>query len=89
MLMPYYYKIKLGKYHALKSKRFCQCNILIKSIYYALSESRINYPSMIFGQNISTINHLYTLQKKALKIINLKEPYTCSSPLFHYSKITY
>ena len=39
------------------------------------------------GTNISTINHLYILQKKALRIINFKGRNAHSSPLFHYSKI--
>ena len=39
------------------------------------------------GQNISTINCLYILKKKALRIINFKEHNAHSSPLFHYSKI--
>ena len=61
-----------------KVRDFVDANIL-KSIYYELFESHINYACIIWGQNISTINHLYILQKKALRIIN----YT----LFHYSKI--
>ena len=36
---------------------------------------------------MSTINRLYILQKKALKIINFKERNARSSPLFHHSKI--
>ena len=46
-----------------KVKDFVNANIL-KLIYYALSESHINYACMIWGQNISTINRLYILQKK-------------------------
>ena len=40
-----------------------------------------------YHQNISTINHLYILQKKALRIIIFKECNVHSSPLFHHSKI--
>ena len=39
------------------------------------------------GQNISTINCLCILQKKALRMINFKERNAHSSPLFDYSKI--
>ena len=60
---------------------------ILKSIYYALFESHINYACIIWGQNISTINCLYILQKKALRIINFKERNAHSPPLFHYSKI--
>ena len=59
----------------------------LKSIYYALFESYINYACIIWGQNIITTNRLYILQKKALRIINFKEHNAHSSPLFHYSKI--
>ena len=60
---------------------------ILKSIYYALFESYINYVCIIWEQNISTINRLYILQKKAFRIINFKERNAHSSPLFHYSKI--
>ena len=69
-----------------KVRDFVNTNIL-KSIYYALFESHINYAGIIWGQNISTINHLYILQKKAFRIINFKEHNAHSSPLFHYFKI--
>ena len=69
-----------------KVRDFDNANIL-KSIYYALFESHINFACIIWGQNISTINHLYILQKRVLRIINFKECNTHSSPLFHYSKI--
>ena len=49
--------------------------------------SRIKYACILWGQNISTINRLYILWKKALRIINFKERNAHSSPLFHYSKI--
>ena len=79
---------KLNQANAMlfKVRDFVNANIL-KSIYYALFESHINYACIIWGQNISTINHLYILQKKALRIINFKERNAHSSPLFHYSKI--
>ena len=58
---------------------------ILKSIYYALFESHINYACIIWGPLY--INRLYILQKKALRIINFKERNARSSPLFHYSKI--
>ena len=69
-----------------KIRDFVNANIL-KSIYYALFESHINYACIIWGQNISAINRLYIHQKKALRIINFKEHNAHSFPLFHYSKI--
>ena len=69
-----------------KVRDFVNANIP-KSIYYALYEWHINYACIIWGQNISRINCLYILQKKALRIIILKECNAHSPPLFHYSKI--
>ena len=79
---------KLNRANAVlyKVRDFVNANIL-RSIYYALFELHINYACIIWGQNISTISHLYILQKKALRIINFKARNAHSSPLFHYSKI--
>ena len=65
---------------------FVNANIL-EALYYALFESHINYPCIVWRQNISTINRLYILQKKELRTINFKEGNAHCSPLFHYSKI--
>ena len=79
---------KLNRANAIlyKVRDFVNANIL-KSIYYALFESHIKYACIIWGQNISTINRLNILQKKALRIINFKQRNAHSSLLFHYSKI--
>ena len=69
-----------------KVRDFVNANIP-KLIYYALFESHINYACIIWGQNISTINRLYILQKKAFRIINFKEHNAHSCPLFHYSRM--
>ena len=60
---------------------------ILKSVYYTLSESYINYACIIWGQNISRINCLYILQKKALRIINVKECNADPSHLCQYFKI--
>ena len=39
-----------------------------KSIYCALLESYIHYACIIWGQNLCTINRLFILQKKALRL---------------------
>ena len=54
-----------------KVRDFMNANIL-KSIYYVLFESHINYACIIWGQNISTINPLYILQKRHLELSILK-----------------
>ena len=64
---------KLNQANAMlyKVRDFVNANIL-KSIYYALFESHINYACIIWGQNISTINRLYILQKRHLELSILK-----------------
>ena len=79
-------KLKRANAMLYQVRDFVNANIL-KSTYYALFETHINYACIIWGQNISTINRLYILQKKALRIINFKEGNAPSSPLFHYSKV--
>ena len=66
-----------------RARDFNNANIL-KSIYYA---SHINYSCSIWGQNISTINRLHILPKKALRIVGCKEHNAHPSHLFHYSNI--
>ena len=80
---------KLNQANAMlyRVRDFVNANIL-KSNYYALFESHINYACIIRGQNISTINPLYILQKKTLRIINFKERNAHSSSLFHYYKLS-
>ena len=65
------------------SKRFCQCKYSEINILCSIWITHC----IIWGQNISTINHLYILQKKALRIINFKEHNAHSSPLSHQSKL--
>ena len=48
---------------------------------------QINYACIILGQNVSTINRLYILQKKKTLLISFKERNAHFSHLFHYSKI--
>ena len=69
-----------------KVRGFVNVDIL-KSVYYALFESHINYACIIWGQNIGTINRLFILHKKALRIINFKERNAHYSRLFYHSKI--
>ena len=50
-------------------------------------ELHIHYASIILGQNVCTINQLFMLQKKALRLIHFKERNAHSAPLFFKSKI--
>ena len=53
-----------------------------KSIYHALFELHIHYACIIWGQNVCTINQLFILQKKALRLIHFKEHNAHSAPLY-------
>ena len=69
---------KLNQANAMlyKVRDFVNANIL-KSIYYALFESHINYACIIWGQNISTINCLYILQKLSVLKSVMLTPVLC------------
>ena len=54
-----------------KLRDFGSANTL-KSIYYLLFEAHTNYACIIWGQNISTIDCLYILQKRHLELSILK-----------------
>ena len=55
---------------------------ILKSIYFVLFDSHINCASIIWGRNITTINRLFLLQKKAIRTINFKERRAHTNPLF-------
>ena len=60
---------------------------ILKSIYFAPFDSHINYTSIIWGQNINTINCLFLIQKKAIRTFNFKERHAHTNPLFQNSNI--
>ena len=75
--------IKLNRANALlfKIKNFININTL-KTIYYAIFDSHINYANVIWAQNFNAVNRVSILQKKALRTISF-QPRDChSSPLF-------
>ena len=80
--------LKLIRANAMlyKVRDFVDAGIL-KSIYHALFESHIHYACIIWGQNVCTINRLFILQKKALRLIHFKERNAHTVPLFFRSKI--
>ena len=55
---------------------------ILKSIYCALFELLIHCACIIWGQNLCTINLLFILQKKALRLIYFKEYNAHTVPLF-------
>ena len=80
--------LKLIRANAMlyKVRDFVDAGIL-KSIYHALFESHIHYACIIWGQNMCTINRLFILQKKALRLIHFKERNAHTAPLFFKSKM--
>ena len=80
--------LKLIRANAMlyKVRDFVDAGIL-KSIYHALFESHIHYACIIWGQNVCTINRLFILQKKALRLIHFNERDAHSAPLLFKSKI--
>ena len=64
-----------------KVRGFVNAGIL-KSIYYALFELHVHYACIIWGQNVCTINQIFILQKKALRLIHFKECNVHTAALF-------
>ena len=75
--------INLNRANALlfKIRNFVKVNTL-KTIYYTIFDSHINYANVIWAQNSNSVNRVSILQKKALRIITFQPRDCCSSPLF-------
>ena len=76
---------KLNRANALlfKIRKFVD-NKILRSIYFAISESNLNYCSLVWAQNYNAIaiNHLVILKKKALRIMNYQPRNSFTSSLF-------
>ena len=57
--MPYIYTIR----------NFVNKHIL-RTIYFAIFDTHINYANLIWGQNLNAMDRIVILQKKALRIMN-------------------
>ena len=64
-----------------KIKNFVNVNSL-KTIYYAIFDSHINYDNVIWAQNFNAVNRVSILQKKALRTVSFQPKDCHSSPLF-------
>ena len=75
--------VKLNRPNALlfKIRKFVDDKIL-RSIYFAIFESNLNYCSLVWAQNYNAINRLVILQKKTLRIMNYQPRNFHTSPLF-------
>ena len=60
---------------------------ILRTIYFAISDSHINYANLIWGQNLHALSRIIILQKKALRIMNFQSRDSHSSPLFKSNHI--
>ena len=67
----HYIAIKQNRADALLSIIRNYVNKLtLRTIYFAIFDSHINYANIIWGQNLHFLNRIIILQKKALRIIH-------------------
>ena len=83
-----YIAMKLNKANAilLKLKNYVNPSIL-KSVYFSIFESHLNYCSIIWSQNVDASNRLFLLQKRAIRTISFAQRLSPSSPLFSNTRI--
>ena len=80
--------IKLNRANALLSiiRNYVNKHTL-RTIYFAIFDSHINYANLIWGHNVNTVSRIVILQKKALRIMNFQSRDSHSSPLFKSNHI--
>ena len=80
--------VKLNRAFALliKIRNFVNITIL-KTIYFAVFDSHINYANLVWAQNSNVMSRILTLQKKAMRIITFQSRNCHSSPLFFKLKL--
>ena len=80
--------IKLSRANALLSIiRIYVNKHTLRTIYFAIFDSHINYVNLIWGQNLHSLSRIIILQKKALRIMNFQSRDSHSSPLFRSNHI--
>ena len=78
-------KLNRAKILLFKIRNFV--NIILKSIYFAIFASHINYANLVWAQNSNVMCRILTLQKKAMRIITFQSRDCHSSPLFSKLKL--
>ena len=80
--------VKLNRANALlfKIRNFVNITIL-KTIYFAIFDSHINYANLVWAQNSNAMSRILTLQKKAMRIITFQSRNCHSGPLFFKLKL--
>ena len=58
----------------------------LRSIYFAIFDSHLNYANFIWAQNSNAIQQIIILQKKAIKTISFQPQNSHSSPFFFFSQ---
>ena len=80
--------VKLNRANALlfKIRNFVNITFL-KTIYFAIFDSHINYANLVWAQNSNAMSRILTLQKKAMRIITFQSRNCHSGPLFFKLKL--
>ena len=80
--------IKLNRANAMlyKVREFVKTRVL-KLIYHAIFDCHLNYVNGVWGQNKNSLNRLFLLQKKGLRIISLESGNVHSNSLFYRHEI--
>ena len=60
---------------------------ILRSIYFTIFDSHINYVNLLWDQNLRAVNRIVTLQKETLRIRNFQSRDSHSSPLFKSNHI--
>ena len=60
---------------------------ILRTIYFAIFDTDINYTNLIWGQNLNAVSRVVFLQKKVLRIMNFQSRDSHSSPLFKSNHI--
>ena len=74
--------IKLNRANALLFTSRNYVKHILRTIYFAIFDSHINYTNLIWGQNLNAVNRIVNLQKKALRIIFFQSRDSHSSLVF-------
>ena len=59
----------------------------LRTIYFALFGTHLNYSNLISDQNLNAVSRIVILQKKAIRIMNFQSRDCHSSPLFKSNHI--
>ena len=79
-------KLNRANFLLFKIRNFVNITIL-KTIYFSIFDSHINYANLVWAQNSNAMSRILTLQKKAMRIITFQSRNCHSSPLFSKLKL--